>query len=112
MSSFMDRVVGAAKLDVRTYEEVEADPNALGQAVGVILLASIAAGIGSGLGVGLLRLIIDGGAALIGWMIWAFLTYFIGTKLLPQPQTKSDFAEMFRTICCRCSGCCPSWAAS
>jgi uncharacterized membrane protein len=98
MSSFMDRVVGAAKLDVRTYEEVEADPNALGQAVGVILLASIAAGIGSGLGVGLLRLIIDGGAALIGWMIWAFLTYFIGTKLLPQPQTKSDFAEMFRTI--------------
>jgi uncharacterized membrane protein len=31
-------------------------------------------------------------------MIWAFLTYFIGTKLLPQPQTKSDFAEMFRTI--------------
>jgi hypothetical protein len=98
MASFMDRVMGAAKLDVRTYEEVEHDPNALGQAVAIIVLAAIAAGIGSGLGRGIIQLVVDGAAALIGWMIWAFLTYFIGTKLLPQPQTKSNFGEMFRTI--------------
>jgi len=37
-------------------------------------------------------------AALAGWYIWAWLTYFIGTKLLPEPQTKSDPGELLRTI--------------
>ena len=36
--------------------------------------------------------------ALIGWAIWAVLIYFIGTKLLPEPQTKSNIPEMLRTI--------------
>ena len=50
MASFMDRVVGAAKLDVRTYEEVEADTTATGQAMAVVVLSSVATGIGSGEG--------------------------------------------------------------
>jgi len=33
-----------------------------------------------------------------GWYIWAFLTYFIGTKLLPEPQTSADHGELLRTI--------------
>ncbi|MDH3879623.1 MAG: YIP1 family protein, partial [Desulfobacterales bacterium] len=37
-------------------------------------------------------------AALLGWFIWAFLTYFIGTRLLPEPQTKADYGELLRTI--------------
>jgi hypothetical protein len=36
--------------------------------------------------------------ALIGWIIWAYLTYLIGTKLLPEPQTKSNPGELLRTI--------------
>ena len=40
MASFVDRVVGAARLDVRTYEEVEADPKSIIQAVLVVGLAS------------------------------------------------------------------------
>ncbi len=36
--------------------------------------------------------------ALVGWYIWAFLTYFIGTKLLPEPQTHADYGELLRTI--------------
>ena len=69
MSSFMDRVVGAARLDIKTYEEVEADGNATGQAVAVVLLSSIAAGIGEGLGVGLLPLMLGAVGSLIGWTI-------------------------------------------
>ncbi len=98
MSSFMDRVVGAARLDVKTYEEVEADGNATGQAVAVVLLSSIAAGIGQGLGVGLLPLMLGAVGSLIGWAIWAALTSFIGTKLLPEPQTEADFGQLFRTL--------------
>ncbi len=36
--------------------------------------------------------------ALVGWYIWAFLTYFIGTKLLPEPQTQANYGELLRTI--------------
>ena len=35
--------------------------------------------------------------ALIGWFIWAFLVYIIGTKVLPEPQTHSDLGELLRT---------------
>ena len=37
-------------------------------------------------------------AALVGWYVWAFLTYFIGTRLLPEPQTRADHGELLRTI--------------
>jgi hypothetical protein len=94
MASFMDRAVGAAKLDVRIYEEIEADESAFGQAMVVVVLSSVAAGIGSGQG----RLITGAIGALIAWFIWALLTYVIGTKLLAQPQTKADVGQLLRTI--------------
>jgi hypothetical protein len=94
----MDRMVRASKLDARLYEEVETDKGAMGQAMGVVVLSSIAAGIGS-VGEGGLRGILLGAVlALIGWYIWAYLTYLIGTKVLPEPETKSDPGELLRTI--------------
>jgi hypothetical protein len=36
--------------------------------------------------------------SLVGWFVWAYLTYLIGTKLLPEPQTKSSPGELLRTI--------------
>ncbi len=98
MASFSERVIGAAKLDVRIYEEVEADKGALGQAMSVVVLQSIAAGIGAIGREGLPGLIggIIGG--LIGWFLWAFVIYLIGTKVLPEPQTRSDMGELLRTI--------------
>ena len=47
MASFVDRVLGAARLDVRTYEEVEADTTATPQAMGVVALAALASGVAS-----------------------------------------------------------------
>jgi len=44
---FFNRIIRAAKLDANLYEEVEADKGALGQAAGVVVLSSIAAGIGA-----------------------------------------------------------------
>ena len=98
MASFKDRIIRAAKLDVHLYEEVEADKGAMGQAMGVVVLSSIAAGVGSiGRG-GFGGILIGTIAALIGWYVWAYLTYFIGTKFLPGPQTKADLGELLRTI--------------
>ena len=97
MSQFTERMIRAAKLDVNLYEEVEADKTAMRQAMGVVVLSSLAAGIGS-MSRGSINLLFVTIAALIGWYVWAFVTYFIGTKLLPEPQTKADHGELLRTI--------------
>ena len=98
MASFTDRMIRAAKLDAALYEEVEADKGAMGQAMGVVVLSSVAAGIGTINVTGISGLILGTVVALLGWFIWAFLTYYIGTRLLPEPQTKADYGELLRTI--------------
>ena len=95
MASFTDRIVGAASLNAHTYEEVEADKSSMGQAMTVVVLSSIAAGIGTGAGV--LAGILGALMSLVAWFIWAFVTYLIGTKMLPQPQTEADIGQLLRT---------------
>jgi len=93
-----DRMLRAAKLDPTLYEEVEADTGAMGQAMGVVVLSSLAAGIGTvrlGGGTGVLMGTLG---ALAGWYVWAYVTYFVGTKFLPEPQTRSNPGELLRTI--------------
>ncbi|MCL4245688.1 MAG: YIP1 family protein [Candidatus Dadabacteria bacterium] len=98
MPSLINRMIRAAKLDVSLYEEVEADKSALGQAAAVVLISSIAAGIGAVSQLGVRGIVTTAILALLGWVVWAFLTYIIGTKLLPVPETKTDLPEMMRTI--------------
>ena len=97
MASMVDRMIRAAKLDPQLYEEVEADKGALGQAMAVVVLASVAGGVGSGRLGGLSGILIGTVGALIAWFIWAALTYFIGTKILPEPTTRADVGELLRT---------------
>lgn len=97
MSSYTNRIIRAAKLDANLYEEVEADKGALGQAIGVVILSSIAAGLGSIAVAGISGILLGTISALIGWLIWAYLAYVIGTKVLPVPETKADYGELLRT---------------
>ena len=97
MSTFAERMIGAAKLDVPTYEEVEADTTATTQAMAVVVLSSIAQGIGFLTQGGGSGFVFGAIGALLGWIIWAFLVYIIGTKILPEPQTRSDLGELLRT---------------
>ncbi len=98
MSSIQERMIRAAKLDVGLYEEVEADPTAMGQATTVVVLAGVAAGIGNLAQGGLAGLVVGTLAALLGWYVWAFLVYWIGTRLLPEPQTRADHGQLLRTV--------------
>ena len=97
MNPFVERMIRAAKLDVSLYEEVEADKTATLQSVMVITLSSAATGIGAARagGIALLSGII---AALIGWLIWSYLIFIIGTKILPTRHTEADYGELLRTI--------------
>lgn len=66
--------------------------------MGVVVLSSIAAGIGSIGTIGVKGIILGAITALIAWYVWAYMTYFIGAKILPEPQTKTDHGELLRTI--------------
>lgn len=98
MDTLIARMIRAAKLDVDLYEEVEADSSALGQAILVVVLSSLANGIGSIAYAGFSGLLIGIIAGLIGWFVWALVIFLVGTKILPQPQTRSDVGELLRTI--------------
>ncbi len=97
MNQLLDNMLRAAKLDVTLYETVEADKSMLGQATLVVVISSLAAGIGS-MGTGITGILLGTVISLIGWYVWAYLTYFIGTKFLAEPQTKADAGELLRTI--------------
>jgi hypothetical protein len=94
----MERAIGAAKLDAATYEEVEQDPDALGQAAIVVVAAALAAGIGAARSGGGMGLVAGAVFSLVGWALWAGITWLVGTKLLPGPQTQADFGQLLRAL--------------
>lgn len=98
MGNFTDRIFRAMRLDVSLYEEVEADVSAMPQAMGVVILTSIAAGIGAIGRAGMGGIVGGTLSALFGWFIWSYITYIIGTKVLPEEQTDTDLGELLRTI--------------
>jgi hypothetical protein len=91
-------MIGAARLEVPIYEEVEHDVNATGQALAIVVAASISAGLGAGISIGPGTLILGTIGALVGWFVWAFLVYVIGAKALPEANTKSDVMEIIRVL--------------
>ena len=96
-SQFINRMIRASKLDVTLYEEVEADKSATIQAAIVVVLSSLAAGVGA-LSLGASNFLMAPLLSLVSWYIWAYLIYLIGVKLFPEENTKADHGELLRTI--------------
>ncbi|MFC2039375.1 YIP1 family protein [Chloroflexota bacterium] len=102
----MNRMVRAARLEVDLYEEVEADTAANGQAFLAVLVASVAAGVGAGIAGAveeggpwfLWGLLLGLGTALIGWVAWSVLAYWLGTTIFRGPETSATYGELLRTI--------------
>jgi hypothetical protein len=92
--SMTARMMGAARLDVSVYEEVEADSTATGQAAGVVAIVALCSAIG-GIGGGAQGVFSGLIAALVGWAIWAGVTYLIGDKVLGGTAT---WGELLRTL--------------
>jgi len=96
-TSFIQRVFRAIKIDPELYEEVENDKSATIQAASVVVLSSLAAGVGA-IHLGVSNFILGPVISLASWYFWAFLIFIVGTKLFPDKQTKSDHGELLRTI--------------
>ena len=98
-NTFLQRLIGAAALDSAIYEEVEADQTATGQAMAIVVLSSIAAGIGArGFGSSFGSIAFFGVVALLSWATWALVMFELGGRLMAEPQTRSSPGEMLRTL--------------
>ena len=94
---FINRVFRAIKIDVDLYEEVEKDKNATIQAGTVVVLSSLAAGVGA-MQLGMSNFLLAPVMSLLSWYVWAYVIYFVGVKLFGEPNTKSNHGELLRTI--------------
>lgn len=97
----LERIIGVLKLDVNTYEEIEADESALTEAIIVVSIVAVIGGlIGGGISAALggsfvgsfLSTLLN---AYIGWVVWAAVTYFVGTQFFGGQAT---MGEMLRVL--------------
>ena len=99
-TSITDRMIGALRLATATYEEVEADTKATGEAAFIVVASALVAAAGYALKVGgtVNSGLFGAIAELVGWALFAFLAYLVGGKLIPGPTTKTSWGEIARTI--------------
>jgi len=90
----VQRMLGAATLNIDTFEEVEADESATMQAAAVVAMVAVASAIGAA-GGGTTSIIFAPVGQIIGWLIWAGVTYLIGDKLFGGTAT---WGELLRTL--------------
>ena len=102
--AMLNRLIRAARLDANLYEEVEADTSLTQEAFTAVAIVAALSGIGAGL-----KSLIGGAGvggffvahfvgilmSLAGYVIWAFLTYFIGVRLF---KGTADYGELLRTL--------------
>ena len=107
VQTMLQRMIGAAMFNSATYEEIEADRNALGEAILVVVLVTvcgIVGGIidgligGGGLG-GLVRGIIVGLLfGIVRWALWVTVLNFVGGKMLRTSDTETSWSEIGRVL--------------
>jgi hypothetical protein len=96
--TFLQRAIGAARLEVPVFEEIEADRTATRQALIIVVASSLAAGIGLRAGIYNAPVLHRVMLYLLLWVFWAISTYVVGVYLMPEPQTRTNVGELLRTI--------------
>ena len=103
MASMVDRVFRAIKLDTDFYQEAEQDTSLTQEALWVVIIVSLASGLGSllgaiftgQLGAALLSALLTIVVGIGGYYLWAYITLFVGTRFF---DGDADFGEMLRTL--------------
>jgi len=101
--ALQDRAMRAFRGEAALYEEVEKDPAATQEALIIVAITAVSLGIGAALGAmaggqaggGVVRLLVGVIGALVGWAVFSFVAYFIGTKLFNADAT---WEEVLRTL--------------
>ena len=112
----VNRMVRAAKLQRAVYAEVAADITATRQAVAVVVITALAAFISDQIGppdlswlgiaadaeggssFGILLLIIGPILAIVAWLAWSVVAWYVGTRMIAQDSQDVQFLEVARAI--------------
>ena len=97
ISIFFNRVFRSIKIDPDVYDEVQKDKTATLSAAFVVVISSLAAGIAAKQ-LGASSFIFAPILSLLSWFVWAYIVYFVGVKLFPDPKTKTSDASLLRAI--------------
>jgi hypothetical protein len=97
ISIFLNRVFRSIKIDPDVYDEVQKDKTATLSAAIVVVMSSLAAGIAAK-HLGASNFILAPILSLLSWFVWAYIVYFVGVKLFPDPKTKTTHAALLRAI--------------
>jgi hypothetical protein len=94
---FLNRIYRSIKIETEVFEEVQKDKNATIGAAIVVVLSSLAAGIGAS-HLGMVNFFLAPVLSLISWFVWAYIVYFVGVKLFPDLKTKTTHIALLRSI--------------
>ena len=103
----IQRMIGAAFFNRQTYEEIEQDQGALGQAIGVVLLVTLCGIVGGVIGglmqgsavLGILLGIVGGLVfGIVRWALWVSVMYLVGGKMLRTGDTQTSWGELGRVM--------------
>lgn len=98
MARFPDRVLGALALRASTYEDVEHDATASGQAAVVVIAAAVSSGLGALRLFGWPGLLRQTVVSLVAWIVGAAVVWIIGTRILPGRKTEGGVGQLLRTL--------------
>jgi hypothetical protein len=96
--SIYDRMLGALRLNEATYEDIEHDEKATGEAAFIVVATSLVSGAVNGALTGASSGLLGGLASFVGWAFYAWIAYIVGVKLFPGPHTRSSWGEIARTL--------------
>jgi hypothetical protein len=97
----ISKMIRAAMLDTNLYEEVEADASLTTEAILVVVIVSLISGLGGLIGSiarhgnPITSLVVTLLMALVGYFVWAFVVYIVGTSIF---HGTADYGEVLRTI--------------
>ena len=102
MDVMINRVLRAAQLDREFFKEAEADTSLNQEALTIVIIVSVLAGIGSfigtlrqGFGAAILGLFVTTLIGVANYYIWAYVTHFIGTNMF---EGEADVGELLRVL--------------
>jgi hypothetical protein len=94
---FLNRIYRSIKIDPEVFDEVQKDKNATIAAGVVVVLSSLAAGVAA-THLGAVYFFLAPILSLVTWFVWAYIVYFVGVKLFPDPKTKTTHMALLRSI--------------
>ena len=95
--NYFERLKKAIFLDVAFYEEVEKDKKFNDQALMTVAFVSVVQGLMIA-GFAPIALVQGILGSLVRFLFWAFFIAFVGTRILPEPETESNTGELIRTL--------------